>query len=261
MAIISPSTSPGRFETYQQAKERRAFKIHVLSGGNRAQRLLAAKLQRCRKGDRCSCGACDVCARLFRLRLFQQLEPIVASRPHWTRASVVPADLLFAEGELAFVDLNALRKKISKRFERWSLRNRIVIAGIDISFNTENNNSIGWQLHLYMLVEGEHTPQLEEAVKATFPPEPTALVPYNFTQLTGKVKPITYLYKAIFLRRSRYTLYGRRARIRNVQLKRPELRELLEFLGRYPVGARLILRGIRRDGRQFIITKQRKSAE
>jgi hypothetical protein len=173
----------------------------------------------------------------------------------------VPADLLFAEGELAFVDLNALRQKISKRFERWSLRNRIVIAGIDLSFNTENNKSVGWQLHLYMLVEGEHTPQLEEGVKATFPPERTALVPYNFTQLTGKVKPITYLYKAIFLRRSRYTLYGRRPRIRNLQLKRPELRELLEFLGQYPVGARLILRGIRRDGRHLVITKHRKQAK
>ena len=69
----------------------------------------------------------------------------------------MPADLLFAEGELATVDLNALRRKSARSFERWSLRNRIVIAGIDISFNTEDNKSVGWQLHLYMLVEGEHT--------------------------------------------------------------------------------------------------------
>jgi len=44
-------------------------------------------------------------------------------------------------------------------------------------------------------------------------------------------------------------------------LKRPELRELLEFLGKYPVGARLILRGLRRDGRRLIVTKQQKSAK
>ena len=162
---------------------------------------------------------------------------------------------------MAAVDLNALRRNISKKVERWSLSKRIVIAGIDISFNTENNNSVGWQLHLYMLVAGEHTLQLEEAVKATFPPEPTAAVPYKFTQLTGKLKPITYLYKAIFWRRSRYTILGRRPRTRNMPLKRPELRELLEFLGKYPVGARLILRGIRRDGRHLVITKQRKPTE
>ena len=45
-------------------------------------------------------------------------------------------------------------------------------------------------------------------MKATFPGEPSAPEPHHFTQLTGKVKTITYLYKAIFWRRSRYTLFG-----------------------------------------------------
>jgi hypothetical protein len=112
-------------------------------------------------------------------------------------------------------------------------------------------------LQLYMLIEGEHTPQLEEAVKATFPPEKTARVPFHFKQLTGKPGAVTYLYKSMFWRRSRYTVYERHPRTRNQPLKRPELRELLEFLGRYPVGARLILRGLRRDGRHLIVTKQR----
>jgi len=261
MAIIPPSQAkPKGFETYAEAKDRGAYKIHVLLGGNKQQRLLAAKLQRCQKGSRCKLGACNVCTRLFRLRLLRQLQSILDSRPHWTRASVVTADLLFAEGELENVDLNALRRKISKRFERWSLRDRIVIAGIDISLNTENNLTIGWQLHLYMLVEGEHTPRLEEAVKATFPPEKTARVPFHFSQLTGKVGPITYLLKSVFWRRSRYTVYERDPRTRNQPLKRPELRELLEFLGRYPVGARLILRGLRRDGRYLIVTQKGREA-
>ena len=134
MSIVPTRNAlPEGFETHVEAEERRAYKIEVLSGGNKAQQQLAGKLQRCRKGDRCNTGACDVCERLFRLRLLRQLQPILDSRPHWTRASVVTADFLFTPGELADVDLNALRRKISKRFERWSLRNRIVIAGIDIS--------------------------------------------------------------------------------------------------------------------------------
>jgi hypothetical protein len=260
MSIIPTRNAlPEGFETHVEAEERRACKIEVLGGGNKTQQQLAGKLQRCRKGNRCNSGACDVCTRLFRLRLLSQLQPILASRPHWTRASVVTADFLFAPGELADVDLDALRRKISKRFERWSLRNRIVIAGIDISLNLEDNEAVGWQLHLYMLVEGEHTPRLEEAVKATFRPETTARVPYHFTQVTGALRTVTYLYKAVFWRRSRYTLFERRPRTKNQPLKRPELRELLEFLGRYPVGARLILRGLRRDGRHLIVTpNQRK---
>ena len=111
MSIIPTSNLlPEGFETHAQA-ERRAYRIQVLRGGNKPQQLLAAKLQRCRKGNRCNNGACDVCTRLFRLRLLGQLQPILDSRPHWTRASVVTADLLFVEGELADVDLNAVRTK------------------------------------------------------------------------------------------------------------------------------------------------------
>jgi hypothetical protein len=265
MSIVPTSnTLPEGFETQAQAMDRRAYSINVLLGGNRQQRRLAAKLQRCRKGNRCNNGACNVCTRLSRLRMLRQLQPILDSRPHWTRASVVPADLLFVEGELINVDLIALRNKIAKRLERWSLRNRIVIAGIDISLNLEANEAVGWQLHLYMLVEGEHTPQLEEAVKATFPPDKTVRVPFHFTQVTGKPGSVlTYLFKSVFWRRSRYTVYERwpRTRTRNQPLKRPELRELLEFLGRYPVGARLILRGLRRDGRHLIVTKRGKPSK
>ena len=116
MAIIPTSNiAPDGFETLAQARDRRAYKIAVLRGGNGQQQQLAAKLKRCRKGNRCNSGACDVCVRFFRLRLLRQLQPILESRPHWTRASVVTDDLLFAEGALANVDLNALKRKISKR--------------------------------------------------------------------------------------------------------------------------------------------------
>jgi len=48
-----------------------------------------------------------------------------------------------------------------------------------------------------------------------------------------------------------------RARTKNQALKRPELRELLEFLDQRPIGARLILRGVRRNGRRLIIISKR----
>ncbi len=261
MTIVSQSNiTPEGFETYAEAKDRRAYKIMVLGGGNKAQRQLAAELGRCRKLHRCQLGACDVCNGLFRLYLFRELQPILASRLYWTGASVVTSDLLFEEGTLAAADLDKIRKMIAKRFERWSLRNRIIIAGIDISCNLEDNEKIGWQLHLYMLIEGEQTVQLEEAVKATFRPELTASVPYKFTQVTSRVKAVTYLYKAIFWRRSRYTVSSTgRHQTKRQPLKRPELTELLEFLGRYPVDARLILHGIRRNGGHFVISNKSRS--
>ena len=181
---------------------------------------------------------------------------MLASRPHWTRASVVPAGFLLSLGELANVDLKALGEMIDKRLERSSLRRRIVMAGIDISLNLQDNNIIGWQLHLYMLIEGENTLRLREAIKAAFPPEPTAPTPYDFDEVNDPSNCVTYLFKAIFKRRSRYTTANRQPRTRSLPLKGPELRELLQFLDQHTVGERLILRGIRRNGEAFGHHKQ-----
>ena len=220
------------------------------------------KLERCRKGSRCESGACDVCLRLYRLRLFRQTGPVLAARPHWTRASVVPAGLLLPPGELTNVELKALGEMIDKRLERSSLRRRIVIAGIDISLNLQDNNIIGWQLHLYMLIEGENTLRLREAIKAAFPPEPTAPIPYDFDEVNAPSNCVTYLFKAIFKRRSRYTNANGHPRTKSLPLKGPELRELLQFLDQHSVGERLIFRGIRRNGRHLvIINKQQKASK
>ena len=185
-----------------------------------------------------------------------------AARPHWTRASVVPAGFLLSLGELTNVELKALGEMIDKRLERSSLRRRIVMAGIDISLNLQDNNIIGWQLHLYMLIEGENTLRLREAIKAAFPPEPTAPIPYDFDEVNDPSNCVTYLFKAIFKRRSRYTNANGQSRTKSLPLKGRELRELLQFLDQHSVGERLILRGIRRNGRRLvIINKQQKASK
>ena len=163
-------------------------------------------------------------------------------------------------GELTNVELKALGEMIDKRLERSSLRRRIVIAGIDISLNLQDNKIIGWQLHLYMLVEGENTLRLREAIKAAFPPEPTASIPYDFDQVNDPSNCVTYLFKAIFKRRSRYTSANGQPRTKSLPLKGPELRELLQFLDQQAVGERLVLRGIRRNGRRLVIINKRHSA-
>ena len=252
---------PDGFETLADAKRRRAQKIQSLHQGDKDQQRLADKLERCRKGSRCESGACDVCLRLYRLRLYRQTGPVLAARPHWTRASVVPAGFLLSPGELTNVGLKALGEMIDKRLERSSLRHRIVIAGIDISLNLQDNNIIGWQLHLYMLVEGENTLRLREAIKAAFPPEPTAPTPYDLDEVNDPSNCVTYLFKAIFKRRSRYT-NANGHRTKSLPLKGRELRELLQFLDKHSVGERLILRGIRRNGRRLvIINKQQKASK
>jgi hypothetical protein len=253
--------TPDGFETLADAKKRRAQKIRNLGQGDKEQRRLGDKLERCRKGCRCASGACDVCLSLYRLCLFRQTGPVLAARLYWTRASVVPAGFLRPLGELANVELKALGEMIDKRLERSSLRQRIVIAGIDISLNIQDNNIIGWQLHLYMLIEGENTLRLREAIKAAFSPEPTAPIPYDFAEVNTPSDCVTYLFKAIFKRRSRYANANGQSRTRSLPLKGPELRELPQFLDRHSIGERLILRGLRRNGRLVTISKRQKASK
>jgi hypothetical protein len=261
--MASKTTIPPRpdgFESFADAKKRRARKIRTLGQGDKEQQRLADKLERCRKGSRCESAACDICLRLYRLRLLRQTGPVLAARLHWTRASVVPAGFLRPLGELTNVELKALGEMIDKRLERSSLRRRIVLAGIDISLNLQDNNTIGWQLHLYMLIEGKNTLRLREAIKAAFPPEPTAPIPHDFAEVNAPSNCVTYLFKAIFNRRSRYAGANGRPRTRSLPLKGPELRELLRFLDRHSIGERLIPRGIRRNGRRLVIINKKTKA-
>ena len=54
--MTSKTTIPPRpegFETFADAKKRRAQKIRILGQGDKDQQRLADKLERCRKGNRC----------------------------------------------------------------------------------------------------------------------------------------------------------------------------------------------------------------
>jgi hypothetical protein len=256
--MLTTNSKPDGFETYADAKKRRNRKTKALRKGNERHQRLADNLATCRKDNPCGSGACDIDAGLFRLNLYRQSKPILDDCLAWTRASVIPAGFLIPFGELSTVNLETIAAKIDKRLERSSLRRRTAFVGIDISLNVENNEILGWQLHLYILIEGENTLRLREAIKAAFPPEPTAPVPYDFDEVGDSSNCVSYLYKAIFNRRSRYTDANGHHSTRKQSLKGPELRELLLWLDQYPIHARLILRGIRRNGSSLVVINKSK---
>jgi hypothetical protein len=113
--------------------------------------------------------------------------------------------------------------------------------------NLQNNLVQHWQVHLYLLIEGKKTRTLKQAVKAAFPHEPTAPRPYRFRAVDDFAAAASYAYKAMFKRRSGYLKDGK-PRTRALPLKSRDVLELLSWLDGYPVGARLVLRGVRRNG-------------
>jgi hypothetical protein len=246
-------------ELFNDAVHWRKFHRKKLIRGNKHQRRVARTLKNCTPSQRCDTEACRVCMREFRISWSGEAVKIFARLPHWTRCSVIPKGLLIPYGGLKKFDLNATAKRLRKSLERSAIKDRIVLGGLDVSLNLENNKIIGWQFHLYLIVEGKKNAALQQAIRAAFPPEPKALVPYDFVEISDPIEAITYAYKAVFGRRSGYKTSHGGHRTKNQPLKGADLRRLLPFLALYKAGARLILRGVRRNGQHlaFAPTKRR----
>ena len=126
----------------------------------------------------------------------------------------------------------------------------MVIGGFDVSLNATDNANPFWQVHLYLLISGKPTPELEKALKKTFRPEPTATRPYRCTLVYSPRGALTYSYKNVFSRRSSYHWAGK-SYARHLPLTADQQRELALFLAQTPVGGRLILYGLRRKGEKL----------
>lgn len=254
---------PARFETFEEAKDRRATAKRALRRGNKPARQVRKSLAGCRKGCRCEAESCAVCLRRYRRNLFRAALPILKSRPHWTAASVIPAGLAIPYGTLNQIDVVKLVASFRRRLQRsLVLRHRLVFGAIDISLNLQNNTIQHWQLHLYLLIEGKKNRKLKNAVKAAFPKEPTAPCPYHFKKVTDFPEAASYVYKSVFNRRSGYRKNGA-PRTWPLPLKPADLRELLPFLDRIPLGGRLLLHGLRRNGNPLRLqpTSRKKAAK
>lgn len=204
---------------------------------------------RCRRRN-CSTEACPDCMRRYRRQLLQAADVVLSSRSAWTRASVVAENLTVLPGDLHKVELDKIIKSARKRLQRNEfLRHRIVLGGLDISLNLDDNVVQHWQIHFYLLIEGDPTEDLKDAVKTVFPGEPSAPRPYAFREVKDRLKPMSYAYKSTFYRRSGYRDQNNVANTRRLPLKAKEERELLVFLGKYKIGSRLILHGVRRNGK------------
>jgi hypothetical protein len=140
------SRLPPDFETNTEARKRRKHRVRLLRRGGSRSKALARKLAWCTKAKRCDSDACSSCKRRFRLRLYREAAAIIKTRPDWTRASVVTTGLLVGYKKLVSVDLSKVVKLIRKRLERSSLRGRMIIGGVDISLNLQDNVILGWQL-------------------------------------------------------------------------------------------------------------------
>ena len=218
---------------------------------------LADRLNDCSLLSLCKLEACPVCLLHFRRGLMNEAMNNDLRCGGWSLAVVIPESHLYRRDELYKADLPKLIRSVNKCIERSGLGDVMVIGGIDVSFNTFSNNEIGWQLEVQLLINRPCSDELRAQVRSAFRLARNAQRPV----VVLPVKPgsdnffrcLTYVYKSMFSLRSGYLVPNRRGpeylpekRVRDLPLKAPQVVELADWLGQYPIGARLVLRNIKR---------------
>lgn len=251
---------PFRIETPRQAIARRSLLIGRLERRACSKSVqLAKRLKACSSSSECRSGACPVCVRKFRKTLLREGRRVLR-RKKVVRVSWVPPGGIISFGELSSIDLARFAAKMLRALQRSLPPMTVAIGGIDISLNVNENRDAAWQIHGYALVTlpaigGRTSSDLRKALRRGLSLCDVAARPLHVSEVrSGDFdRVLSYAIKADFYRRSSYA-YIRRETGRSSRNTRPQALpadaavQLALWLDRFPLGARLLLVGLRRYG-------------
>lgn len=241
-------SKPFDFESIAFCKRKQRENIALLTSGSVRHRVLANKLRSCNDSSPCQSEACLFCMRRFRERLLNQSIAQIGWGD-WTAASIIPAEAQVAVGSLQQFQTRKFIRRWHKRLERSPfLKTCRVVGGIDISLNNISGAALYWQPHLYLLIGHQKTQALRDAIRLTFPAEPSAPRPYRCRELIDRLVAISYSYKAHFYMRHSYVNDEGENEIDDMPIPPTYKQELLVWLDSHKLGDRLLLRKFRRHG-------------
>lgn len=212
------------------------------------------KLLNCSANNRCLTEACPKCRRWLRWQLTSESQRLGLPNASFIRASIVPEGMTWAAGTLSSVDLTREVQLRRKQIERSDLRDKVIIGGVDVSYNIHCNVEGVCQGHLYLLINDEDQHLVKRQIKDAFEFGSSAHRPVSVASVKDGdfLKCLTYSYKNGFYKRSSY-LEKRlkkngepRRRTSSQALSVAQSLELATWLADYAVGSRLILRNIKR---------------
>lgn len=261
---FKPLVLPPGFETFDQAKSRRAKCIaHLRRSTTKGARALARRLAACKSGSRCGSGACAVCMRKVRMRWTKVASRFLAKFPLVLAVAIIPKGSSRAAGALDTYDLLKAIRSHQRALQRWLDKANlpykvVVIGGLDLSLNTWENADPTWFPHFHLLVgcmsASDGGRAARDAIQGAIAGAPVLRAFHSKVVSTDKLaKATSYTLKSVFGRRS---AFGRRNELAGKRKPRPawqpirgqHLTELLVFLDAYRPLDRFLLKGVRREG-------------
>lgn len=258
--VFDPRSDLSGFESRDEGLERKKALIRILLTGEDHHHHLGTVLSLCETGSRCGLSICPFCMRRFRARFL--IPEVCAQIARWQErtgesgvaASVVPARLKLAPGELDKLNLGKMLDVFRQQLRRSGYGDCISVAGVDLSFNEDSDNQWAphWQPHLYAVVLSANEPKQVKAELGTFfPVDESVRVPVLAKRLNEPMRPVSYLWKPFFQRRVSYIAANGRLAARKLPLRPDQVREVVSYFADKAPCERLLFMGIRRRGQHL----------
>jgi hypothetical protein len=246
------------FETLGIANKRNEKLIKWLRNTATNETLnLAAKLESCGDPDHpyCNLGACHMCLRRNRLRLFREVLPYIERSQNTESMTIVSPDYTAQRGELYRIDLLAFQKWLARSLRDVLPPNLIAVGGVDVSINSTDNEAYHWVVHAHITIFGLADGPAAHALRCRIKSR-LKLLPVNTSLHIKDVKAgeenkvTSYGLKSIFNWRSTFldeeksTSRAQEWATRKFSPSRMDEVELRVWLARWTAADRLILVGV-----------------
>lgn len=215
-------------------------------------------VRNCRNAQPCRSGLCPKCIRQLRVQLLNFLEDEQLHHRDWYLVTIRVEGWKVAPGDCT--QFEALRdhrliENLLTRFRRMRLPGLLIFGSIETVHITVANVPVEKPFHLHLMISGATAEQIQAAIRATIPLDPTDVRPLLIdpVQPTRKdfFRAASYAFKHPLQKKSKRSAedHGRRQ-----SLRAAERRELMQNLGVHGWTGRLVLLGLRCDVGVFRVT-------
>lgn len=254
-----------RFETRASASRWRKKFVTALNLSSTTKHI-AECLADCGAGHQCHSGACPSCLRLLRRWLILEGEALLAARPSKKAElaffTYIPPFSRVTEGELAQLDLDALKDRIARTLERRGLAEHPMLGGIDFSLNNTTTEGVRyWQPHLHAMVLCLRGRSSFRKKAKKIRNDDASIAKVAVVEAVNDLRSVIgYCLKATFDNRIPYYTDLGKPSVRKLILKPNQMIELATYLDTLPIQKRLYLRNVRRRGSRLAVSGQGQSS-
>ncbi len=137
------------FRSLEEERKERKARLARFTPGDRPQKRIKRRLHKCSDQLPCLLPACPVCHREWQIVVASQAAAVLAKAEKCTFVTLVAKRGLVRVGRLCAIDLDAIKKRLSKQLATVKLGDKLVFGGIEVTYACHFKRYI---VHVHLLI-------------------------------------------------------------------------------------------------------------